>query len=69
MSNEELVVVKNLDNEKLNENKSFATGLNFYKLFWIFFIGCFLGVVIETFYCMLQYNTIESRTALVLRTF
>ena len=26
----------------------FAHGLNFYKLFWMFFICCFLGVVVET---------------------
>lgn len=29
---------------------SFATGLNLFKIIWIFIIGCFLGVVFETFY-------------------
>lgn len=29
----------------------FAHGLNFYKLFWVFFLCCFLGVVIETIFC------------------
>lgn len=24
----------------------FAHGLNFYKLFWVFLIGCFAGVVV-----------------------
>ncbi|MCI8497550.1 MAG: hypothetical protein HFE85_04795, partial [Clostridiales bacterium] len=28
--------------------RSFASGYNYYKLFWIFFIGCFIGVVLET---------------------
>ena len=37
----------------------------FYKLFWIFVIGCFLGVVIETLWCMLRYHKIESRKGLV----
>lgn len=42
-----------------------AEGLNCYKLFWIFVIGCFLGLVIETFWCMLRYHKIESRKGLV----
>ena len=29
----------------------FAHGVNFYKLFWVFFLCCFLGVVIETLFC------------------
>ena len=44
---------------------SFAHGLNIYKLFWIFFIGCFLGVVIETLWCLLRYRKLESRKGLV----
>ena len=49
----------------MNVETIFAEGLNFYKLFWIFVIGCFLGVVIETLWCMLRYHKIESRKGLV----
>lgn len=52
--------------EKQNNEKSFASGLNFFKLFWIFYIGCFAGVVIETIWCLLQNGVIQSRTALIL---
>lgn len=45
--------------------KSFAKGNNFYKLFWIFFIGCFLGVVIETIWCLIKLGHFESRQGLV----
>lgn len=45
--------------------KSFAKGNNFYKFFWIFFIGCFLGVVIETIWCLVKLGHIESRQGLV----
>ena len=44
---------------------SFAQRLNFYKLFWIFVIGCFIGVVIETLWCLLLYRKLESRKGLV----
>ncbi|MFV0351743.1 MAG: putative ABC transporter permease [Oscillospiraceae bacterium] len=30
--------------------KSFADGLNLYKILWVFIIGCVLGVIIETLY-------------------
>lgn len=43
----------------------FAQGLNFYKLFWIFFIGCFLGVVIETVFCFATKFKYESRVGLI----
>lgn len=39
--------------------------LTFNKLFWIFFIGCFLGVVIETLWCLLRNKRIESRKGLI----
>lgn len=45
--------------------QSFASGLNFYKLFWVFFIGCFMGVVIETIWCVLRFRKLESRKGLV----
>ncbi|MEG0872901.1 MAG: putative ABC transporter permease [Clostridia bacterium] len=54
-------------NEK--SNKSFASGLNFFKLFWIFYIGCFAGVLVETIWCRLTNGFFESRTALVLGPF
>lgn len=44
---------------------SFAKGLNFYKLFWIFFIGCFLGVVVEILWCLATLHHYESRQGLV----
>ena len=44
---------------------SFADGLNFYKQFWIFFIGCFIGVVLETIWCRIRFKHFESRKGLV----
>ena len=45
--------------------RSFAAGMNFYKLFWVFFIGCFLGVVIETVWCLATRFRFESRQGLI----
>lgn len=44
---------------------SFANGLNFYKLFWIFFIGSFIGVVTETIWCLIRLRKYESRKGLI----
>ncbi len=51
----------------LEEKKSqhFAQGITFYKLFWVFFIGCFLGVVIETLWCIINRGHYESRVGLI----
>lgn len=43
----------------------FAHGMNFYKLFWVFFLCCFLGVVIETLFCWAASGHISQRTGLV----
>ncbi len=43
--------------------------LNFYNLFWIFFIGCIGGVLIETIWCFLRFHRIESRKGLVFGPF
>lgn len=43
----------------------FAQGMTFYKLFWVFFIGCFAGVVLETIYCLIQRGHYESRVGLI----
>lgn len=45
--------------------KHFAHGLNFYKLFWVFFICCFLGVVMETVFVLAVDHRFMSRTGLV----
>lgn len=50
----------------MEKEKSFASEINFYKLFWIFFIGCFAGVVVETIWCIATNGYLESRTALIL---
>lgn len=53
-------------NEASDSKKSFASGFNYYKLFWIFYIGCFAGVLIETIWCILTNGYFEYRTALIL---
>ncbi|MEG2088298.1 MAG: putative ABC transporter permease [Angelakisella sp.] len=49
----------------LSGNRSFAAGMNFYKLFWVFFWGCFAGVVVETIWCLLTRHTFESRLGVI----
>lgn len=47
-------------------SNTFAQGRGFYKMFWIFFIGCFLGVVVETIFCFVtQHGLIQSRSGLI----
>ncbi len=43
----------------------FAHGLNFYKLFWVFFLCCFLGVIIETVFIWVISGSLMQRTGLV----
>lgn len=50
---------------KVKAKKRFAKGMNFYKLFWVFFIGCFLGVVIETVFVFVTTGKLMNRTGLV----
>ncbi len=45
--------------------KHFARGNTFYKLFWIFFIGCFGGVVIEMLFCLITRGHLENRVGLI----
>lgn len=53
-----------LDYKEVTSNH-FTTKSPFYKLFWIFFIGSFAGVVLETLYCYIQRGHFESRVGLV----
>ena len=57
---------KNIEKNVDTQNTSFAKGLNFYKLFWIFYIGCFAGVVVECVWCIFKNGFFEYRTALIL---
>ena len=43
----------------------FAQGCGFYKLFWLFFIACLLGDLIETIFCRLTMGEWMSRSSLV----
>lgn len=43
----------------------FAHGLNIYKLFWVFLICCFLGVVLETVFVFATTGVLMQRTGLV----
>ncbi len=48
-----------------NNKNILSQGLDFYNLFWIFFIGCFLGVVCETVYCLIVSGCYEIRWGLI----
>ena len=45
--------------------RHFAQGKSFYKLFWVFFIGCFLGVMVERLWCLVRYGHYEPRVGLI----
>lgn len=52
--------------EQKEENRGhFAEGCGFYKLFWLFFIGAFLGDVVETIFCRYSMGRWMSRSSLV----
>lgn len=51
--------------EKEVRGKSFASGLNFYKLFWVFLIACVLGYIIESVWCVIRHGRLESRQGLI----
>lgn len=50
---------------KEKKHNHFAQGITFYKLFWVFFIGCFAGVVIEVLWCIIKNGHYESRVGLI----
>ena len=61
--------IKSVDEREIErieqQENRFAQGVNFYKLFWIFFLGCFLGVVIETLFCLLTRGHYENRVGVI----
>ena len=63
------IKVKNLEEyERVYENKEdkpFAFGLNFTKLFWLFVIGSLFGTILETGWAFAEYGHFEYRVGLV----
>lgn len=52
--------------EAAEQNKSvFAYGCSFYKIFWLFFIGAFLGDITETIFCRITAGVWMSRSSVV----
>ncbi len=45
--------------------KKSSLKIDLYESFWIFFIGCFMGVFIETIYCLVKNGYLESRQGLI----
>lgn len=55
---------------KKDERKSFCSGINFYKLFWIFMICSVLGFILETVWCFFYHHgRIYSRKSLIFGPF
>lgn len=46
-------------------SKSFASGINFYKLTWIFLIGSIVGYLVEMIWCFSQKGYFESRQGVI----
>lgn len=63
--NKENYFIYENDIVKKKGDKPFAAGLTFYKLFWVFFIGCIVGVIVETLFCLVMEHKIESRQGLI----
>ena len=43
----------------------FAYGMNFYKLFWVYLISSFLGVILETLWCLIIQHKLEFRWGVI----
>lgn len=59
----------NPDSSPLLQNQkrepSFAQGMNFYKLFWIFVFCCILGVVVETIFHYIKFGVLHSTKGMI----
>ncbi len=51
--------------EKKEKSAVFAAGCGWYKLFWLFLIGAFLGDIVETVFCRLTAGVWMSRSSVV----
>lgn len=60
---------KVLAGEKIACENHFASGRNFYKLFWVFTVGAFLGFLVETLWCFYRNGHFEWRAGLAYAPF
>lgn len=70
--------LRNMENRSIAEQgdnagrdpsgKGFLT-LNFFNLFWIFFVCCILGLLIETVYCFVRWDMIQDRAGMLFGPF
>lgn len=51
--------------EKEAKKQIFAYGCGFYKLFCLFFLGAFLGDIVETIFCLITTGRLMSRSSVV----
>ena len=51
--------------EQETKKRIFAYGCGFYKLFWLFFLGAFLGDIVETIFCLITTGRLMSRSSVV----
>ena len=56
---------KHVPKEEVTNPSSFAHGINFYKLFWLFIIGSVIGFIVETLYCYAVEGFFESRKGII----
>lgn len=56
---------KEILNTPPQKDQIFAKGCSFYKLVWLFFIGAFLGDIVETIFCYMTTGIIMSRSSVV----
>lgn len=59
--------VKTIGRDNRVGEASFARGINFYKLFWIFFLTAFIGCAVETVFMYFNWGQIQNRSGLVER--
>ena len=50
---------------KKEKSTVFAEGCSFYKIIWLFFVGAFLGDIVETIFCRLTAGVWMSRSSVV----
>ena len=61
----EKILKQKLENKNKAEKKKFAEGYCFYKLVGVFFIGAFMGDVVETIFCYFTMGSLMSRSSVV----